>query len=84
MVEGGIETQTGDAGDTSADHGRQEFEGGQAAVGHQDQPSPGQSLARLQNHLPCPVGELLVAPAALAAVPLRGRQGGQERQPLRG
>lgn len=37
----------------------------------------------LQRDLPRPVREFLVLPAALAAVPLRGRERGEERQPLR-
>ena len=80
LVKGGVEAQAGDAGDPLPDQGGQELEGGEAAVGHQHQLPPGHPAAGLQHQLPPPVGELLVPPPALAAVPLRGGEGRQERQ----
>jgi hypothetical protein len=62
------------------DEGGQELEGGETAVGDEDQGSIGQPTLGLEGQLPAPVGQFLVAPAVLAAVALRGRQGGQERQ----
>ena len=58
----------------------QELQGGEAAVAQQHDLAPGQPAACLQGHLPRPVGQLLVPPAALAAVALRGGERGQERQ----
>ena len=79
-VEGGVEAQAGDADDLLPQQGGEELEGGEAAVGHQHQRPPRHPAAGLQDQLPPPVGELLVAQPALAAGPLRGGQSGQERQ----
>ena len=79
-VESGIEAQAGDAGDLPPQQGSQELEGGEAAVGHQDQAPARHPAAGLQDQLPAPVGQLLVAQPALAAVALRGGEGRQERQ----
>ena len=58
----------------------QEIQRGEAAVAQQHDLAPGQPAACLERHLPRPVGQLLVPPAALAAVALRRCQRGQERQ----
>jgi len=79
-VEGGIEAQPGAAGHASAEEGGQELERGEAAVGHEDQRPLWHPAAGLQDQLPGPAGQLLMAPAMLAAVPPRGGECGQERQ----
>jgi hypothetical protein len=83
LVEGGVEAQTGDAGDLLPEQGGQELESGEATVGHQHQRPVRHPAAGLQDQLPSPVGELLVAQPALAAVALRGSERRQERQSLR-
>src|SRR4051812_8405719 len=75
-----VQPQAGDADQAAPDERREEVQGGEAAVAHQHDLAPGQPAARLESHLPRPVGQLLVAPAVLAAVPLRRGQSGEERQ----
>ena len=62
------------------DEGGQELEGGETAVGHKHKRPPRHPATGLEDQLARPVGEFLVPFAVLAAVPLRGRQGGQEGQ----
>ena len=62
------------------DKGGQELEGGETAVSHKHQRPLRHPATGLENQLARPVGEFLVPPAVLAAVPLGGRQGGQEGQ----
>ena len=49
-------------------------------VPHQHQRPMGQPAAQQHDHLPGPVGDLLVAPSLLLVVPRRGRQDGKHRQ----
>ena len=52
---------------------------GVAVVAHH-QGSMGQPAAQLQDHLPCPVGEFLVAASLLLVIAFRWRQHGEEGQ----
>jgi 4-carboxymuconolactone decarboxylase len=62
------------------DEGGQELEGGETAVSHKHKRPFRHPATGLEDQLARPVGEFLVPFAVLAAVPLRGRQGGQEGQ----
>jgi hypothetical protein len=80
LIESSIETQAGDASDLLPEQGGQKLDGGEAAVSDQHQLPLRHPTAGLQDQLPAPVGELLVAPPALAALPLREGKGCQEGQ----
>jgi site-specific DNA recombinase len=80
LVEGGVEAETGDAGHAAPDEGGQKLEGGEPAVGHQHHLAPRHPSPGLQDQLAPPLGQPLVAPAVLAAGPLRGGERRQERQ----
>src|SRR3954470_4406178 len=80
FVEGGIEAKTGDTDHPMPDKGGQELEGGETAVSHKHQRPLRHPATGLEDQLARPVGQFLVPFAVLAAVPLGGRQGGQEGQ----
>jgi hypothetical protein len=80
FVQRRIEPQAGDADEAVPNQGHQEVQGGEAAVAQQHDLAPGQPAVCLTSHLPRPVRQLLVPPAALAAIALRRRERGQERQ----
>src|SRR5215213_5886509 len=80
FVEGGVEAETGDTDHPMPDKGGQELEGGETAVSHKHQRPLRYPATGLEDQLARPVGQFLVPFAVLAAVPLGGRQGGQEGQ----
>ena len=58
----------------------EQVEDGVAVVAHQHQGAVGQPAAQLHDHLPGPVGELLVPVSLPLVVPGRGRQHREHRQ----
>ena len=81
-VEGGVQAQSGDESDGLKQGltAVEQVEDGVAVVPHQHQRSVGQPAAQEHDHLPGPVGDLLV-PASLPLVVARGgRQHGEHRQ----
>src|SRR3954466_10673807 len=79
LVQASVEPQPRDHAQVPA-HLAQEFDGGEAAVPHCDHPPSRQPARGLEQHLPGPVGQLLVSPAMLGAPLLGGRKHGQEGQ----
>jgi site-specific DNA recombinase len=79
-VERGIEAQTGDAGHLLPDQAGEKLEGGETAVGHEDERAFRHPAAGLQDQLPRPVRQRLVPAAPLVVVALRGGECGQEGQ----
>ena len=61
-IEGGVQAQFGDEGHRLAQRlaAVEQVEDGVAVVPHQHQRPVGQPAAQLHDHLPCPVGDLLV------------------------
>jgi hypothetical protein len=70
LVQRRVQPQAGDADQATLGERRQEIERGEAAVAQQHDLAPGQPAACLKRQLPRPLGQLLVPPAALAAVAL--------------
>src|SRR4051794_35866704 len=70
FVQRRVEPQARDADKIMPSQCRQEVQGSKAAVTQQHDLAPGHPATRLKRHLPRPVGQLLVPPAALAAVAL--------------
>jgi hypothetical protein len=79
LVESRIQTQARDQHGGAADR-VQPFECGVGVVTDQDDRSLGQPAPELKHHLPCPVEQRLVSSATLPGIPLRGAEGGEERQ----
>jgi hypothetical protein len=77
LAQAGIEAQPGDDGQVRREVAQQ-GDGGEAAVGHGDDPPSRQPARDLQQHLARPVRQLLVPPPLPGGVPFRGRQHGQE------
>lgn len=80
LVQGRVEPQARDAGQVLAGKSHQELQGGEAAVAPQHDLAARQPATCLQPQLPCPVRQLFVPPAMLAAVARRKCQRGQEGQ----
>ena len=82
FIKGGVQAQAGDEGNGLSQRlaAVEQVQDGVAAVAHQHQGAVGQPAAQLQDHLPSPVGELLVAASALPVVAFRGRQHGKKGQ----
>ncbi len=82
FVEGGVQAQPGDDGDRVAQAGAagQQRDGRVAAIGDDDEQTLREPAAQEQQRLPRPIGQLLVATAARAVVPLGRGEDGQERQ----
>jgi hypothetical protein len=87
-VEGGVEPQPGDAGHAPPGQRGQEFEGGEAAVRHEDQRPIGQPAPGLQDKLSPPVGELLVPSSLFTTYRSEGastvRNGKAQTRPAQG
>ena len=81
-IEGGIQAQSGDQGNGFRQGlaAVQQVEHSVAVVPHQHQRPLRQPAAQLQDHLACPVGELLVPTSSLLIVPRRWRQHREHRQ----
>ena len=61
-------------------HTPQQFDDGETATGHNDQLACGQPAAYQQQHLPCPIRQLLVSTRTVLILALQRRQYGHKRQ----
>ena len=81
-IQGGVQAQSGDQGNGFAEGlaAVEQIQYGVAVVSHQHQGTFGQPATQLHDHLPRPVGDLLVPASLLLVIPRRGCQHREHRQ----
>jgi hypothetical protein len=79
LEQAGVQAQPSDDTEPVPDSVEQ-VDDGVAAIGDRDNAAVRQPARDLEQSLPCPVGQLLMAASVFLRVPLGGREHGQERQ----